>query len=67
MSGRHVIRADDDGMVVLVRDAEDRIAFEIIAGTDERGAYVQVRGARLLPITVEPRADNVVRVREAGR
>ena len=43
------------------------VPFEILTGVDERGPYVQLRGTRLRQITVEPRADNVVRVREAPR
>lgn len=53
---------DDDRFVIC--DAAGRYLFEVMAGTDERGDYVQVRG-RMSQITVEPRADNLIRVRVA--
>jgi hypothetical protein len=58
------ITRSEDRQIAEVRTADGRCLFEVIVGTDERGDYVQVRGGRLRQITVEPRADNVVRIRE---
>ena len=51
------------------RDPEARpnVPFEVMTGEDERGLYVQVRGVSLRQIVIEPRADNVVRIREVPR